>query len=94
MKLSDGEKLNILMLCDIYKHLKVKGEFDPEFISITIFNGCSQILQGTIGLVEKSGRPDIIVDCMRPRGEPDCLWIMRLRLTVVEAVDYDPFAKR
>src|SRR5262245_59341563 len=38
MKLSDGEKLIILMLCDIYKHLKVKGEFDPEFISTTIFN--------------------------------------------------------
>ncbi|MCK1459604.1 YfbU family protein [Bradyrhizobium sp. 2] len=37
MKLSDGEKLTILMLCDIYKALKIKGEFDPEFISTTIF---------------------------------------------------------
>jgi uncharacterized protein len=37
MKLSDGEKLIILMLCDIYKAMKVKGEFDPEFISNTIF---------------------------------------------------------
>lgn len=36
MKLSDGEKLTILMLCDIYKALKITGEFDPEFISNTI----------------------------------------------------------
>ncbi|GAB9242105.1 hypothetical protein [Bradyrhizobium diazoefficiens] len=55
--------------------------------------GCRQILAGTIGLIEKSGRPNIIVDCMRPRGEPDCFWIARLRLTVVEPVDYDPFRR-
>lgn len=36
MKLSDGEKLIILMLADMYKTLKVKGDFDPEFISETI----------------------------------------------------------
>jgi uncharacterized protein YfbU (UPF0304 family) len=36
MKLSDGEKLILLMLTDMYKNLKVKGEFDPEFISETI----------------------------------------------------------
>jgi len=53
---------------------------------------CRQILTGTVGLVEKSGRP-LIVDCVRPRGEPDCLWIARLRLNVLEPVDYDPFAR-
>ncbi|MET4603256.1 uncharacterized protein YfbU (UPF0304 family) [Bradyrhizobium sp. JR4.1] len=37
MKLSDGEKLILLMLADIYKAMKIKGEFDPEFISNTIF---------------------------------------------------------
>jgi uncharacterized protein len=36
MKLSDGEKLIILMLTDMYKAMKLKGEFDPEFISATI----------------------------------------------------------
>jgi hypothetical protein len=36
MKLSDGEKLIILMLTDMYKAMKVKGEFDPDFIATTI----------------------------------------------------------
>ncbi|KRR28537.1 YfbU family protein [Bradyrhizobium retamae] len=34
MKLSDGEKLILLMLCDMYKAMKLKGEFDPCFIAI------------------------------------------------------------
>jgi hypothetical protein len=38
MKLTDGEKLIILMLADMYKAMKVKGEFDPEFISKTIYH--------------------------------------------------------
>lgn len=38
MKLSDGEKLIILMLCDMYKAMKIEGEFDPEFISKTIYD--------------------------------------------------------
>jgi hypothetical protein len=29
MKLSDGEKLIILMLADMYKAMKIDGEFDP-----------------------------------------------------------------
>ena len=36
MKLSNGEKLIILMLADMYKNLKIKGDFDPAFISETI----------------------------------------------------------
>jgi uncharacterized protein YfbU (UPF0304 family) len=39
MKLSDGEKLIILMLADIYKAMKIKGEFDPAFIEATIHGG-------------------------------------------------------
>jgi len=40
MKLSDGEKLILMMLAEIYKHLKIKkAEFDPDFISETIVNG-------------------------------------------------------
>lgn len=34
--------------------------------------GCRQILAGSIGLIEKSGRPSIIVDCMRPRASHHC----------------------
>jgi uncharacterized protein len=37
MKLSDGEKLILLMLCDMYKAMKIKGNFDPEFIANTIY---------------------------------------------------------
>jgi uncharacterized protein len=38
MKLSDGEKLILLMLADMYKGMKIKGDFDPDFISSTIHN--------------------------------------------------------
>jgi uncharacterized protein YfbU (UPF0304 family) len=37
MKLSDGEKLILMMVADMYKHLKIKnGEFDPDFVMDTI----------------------------------------------------------
>jgi uncharacterized protein len=37
MKLTDGEKLILLMLADLQKHLKIKNpEFDSEFIQNTI----------------------------------------------------------
>ncbi|MGY4473739.1 YfbU family protein [Bradyrhizobium sp. USDA 3364] len=36
MKLTDGEKLILLMLTDMYKAMNIKGEFDPEFIANTI----------------------------------------------------------
>ena len=39
LRLSDGERLSILMLCELYKHLKVKGEIDPQFVELAIFNG-------------------------------------------------------
>src|SRR5438046_5400629 len=39
VKFSDGEKLILLMLGDLYKHLKVDGESDPEFIAKVILGG-------------------------------------------------------
>jgi uncharacterized protein len=36
MKLTDGEKLILMMLADIYKHLEIEGEFDPDFVTKTI----------------------------------------------------------
>lgn len=38
MKISDGEKLIILMLSELYDKLNVKGEIDPEFLRSAIFN--------------------------------------------------------
>ncbi|MFZ5517974.1 MAG: YfbU family protein [Candidatus Zhuqueibacterota bacterium] len=38
MKLSDGEKLIILMLSELYENLGVEGEIDPDFIKSAIFN--------------------------------------------------------
>jgi len=40
VSLSDGEKLLLIMLADVYKHLKIKErEIDPEFISQVIWGG-------------------------------------------------------
>ena len=38
MKISDGEKLIILMLTELYQKLDVEGEIDPEFIRSAIFS--------------------------------------------------------
>ena len=39
IKFSDGEKLNMLMLCEIFKHLKIKSELEPEFIEAAVHGG-------------------------------------------------------
>lgn len=39
MTLSDGEKIIIFMLRDIYKHLGINGEIDPDFITSAISSG-------------------------------------------------------
>jgi uncharacterized protein YfbU (UPF0304 family) len=38
MKLSDGEKLIILMLSELHEKLDVKGEIEPDFIKSAIFS--------------------------------------------------------
>lgn len=38
-KFSDGEKLITLMLCELFDHLKLKGEFDTDFIASAIHGG-------------------------------------------------------
>jgi uncharacterized protein len=38
MSVSDAEKLVLVMLSEIYKHLKIKGNIDPELVLTTIFN--------------------------------------------------------
>lgn len=39
MKLSDGEKLGLFMLAEIYEHLGVKGEIDPAFVKMALTDG-------------------------------------------------------
>lgn len=37
MQLSDGERLILVMLAELYKHHKIKGEIDPELVLSSIF---------------------------------------------------------
>jgi uncharacterized protein len=36
---SDGEKLILIMLGEVYKHLKIKGDIDPAFVAEAIHGG-------------------------------------------------------
>lgn len=38
MKITDGEKLILLMLSELYDHLGIEGEIDPEFLRSAIFS--------------------------------------------------------
>ena len=39
LTLRDGEKLILIMLCEIYKHLKIRGDIDPAFVAEAIHGG-------------------------------------------------------
>lgn len=45
MKLTDGEKLIVVMLCDVYKALNLKGSVDPDFVSSSVLSGNFQELK-------------------------------------------------
>src|SRR5258708_35457786 len=47
IKLGDGEKLILLMLCDLFKSLKPKSHTDPELIEQAIYWGHSWRLSST-----------------------------------------------
>ena len=60
MNLSDGEKFVLMVLADMYKHLEIKGEFDPDFISTTISGaicGASDGSTRTFHLNRRKTRP-------------------------------------
>jgi hypothetical protein len=38
MKISDGEKLILLLLCEMYEHLGIRGEYDVRFVKSAILN--------------------------------------------------------
>jgi uncharacterized protein YfbU (UPF0304 family) len=39
VEFSDGEKMIVLMLCDLMKQLKTKGDTNPDFLQSVIFGG-------------------------------------------------------
>jgi uncharacterized protein YfbU (UPF0304 family) len=40
VRLSDGDRLVLIMLCELFKHMKVKGgEIDPGFVEAAVFGG-------------------------------------------------------
>ena len=39
VKFSDGEKLILSMLCDLYKHHKINGNTDPNFVQSVLYGG-------------------------------------------------------
>ena len=62
MELSDGEKLILLMLCEIQEHLKVKGETNTNLVKEAIFSGNIWGLEwGMPGVFHGSETPEEIV---------------------------------
>ena len=61
VKISDGEKLILMMLCDLYKHQEVDGGFDPELVSKAIGRGYYWALDWEYGLFEGGGRTPRVV---------------------------------
>ncbi len=39
MKLSSGERLTLLMLCDVFQALDIKNSFDPDFVRDAVLGG-------------------------------------------------------
>lgn len=39
LSLSEGERLITIMLCDLFKHLKVESEIEPDFVEEVIYGG-------------------------------------------------------
>ncbi|HEX3682226.1 MAG TPA: YfbU family protein [Bryobacteraceae bacterium] len=62
MQLSDGEKLILLMLCEIYDHLKVKGDTDTKLIQSAIFDGHLWALKEKLSGVfhGSEARPEVV----------------------------------
>jgi uncharacterized protein len=48
MNVSDGERLIIMMLCDLYTTLNVKGDVDPELVRSSILGGSRRWLADKI----------------------------------------------
>lgn len=61
MVLSDGEKLIIMMLADLNKHLDVDGDIDASFVSEAITSGNSWALKNKYGIFHgEEATPDVV----------------------------------
>jgi uncharacterized protein YfbU (UPF0304 family) len=71
MKLSEGEKLILMMLSEIYQQLGIKGEIDAKFVQETILRGQFWGLRNKFsGIVEaQAPDPDVV------RETEDILWM-------------------
>lgn len=45
VRISDGERLVLHMLCDLFKHLQVQSDIDPKFVEDALYNGESWALR-------------------------------------------------
>lgn len=63
MELSSGEKLILIMLSEVYEHLKIKGDIDPQFVREAIFSentwGIAWKYPGIMGSVEAPTPPAV-----------------------------------
>lgn len=64
VEFSDGEKMIVLMLCDLMEHLKVKGETNTKFLKSVIFGGHYWALKWDMTGVfhEHVDRPEAVTD--------------------------------
>lgn len=67
MELSEGEKLILIMLSEIYDNLKIKGEIDPKFVREAIYDESTWALAwkypGIVGSVGES-TPPVVKDVL------------------------------
>jgi hypothetical protein len=67
MELSNGEKLILIMLSEIYEKLKIEGEVDPEFVRKAIFDESTWALAwkylGIVGSGSES-TPSVVKDVL------------------------------
>lgn len=65
MEFSVGEKLILKMQCEIYKHLKIKGEIDPAFVEEVLHSGHTWGLHWKYsGLFETGENPQIVKEVL------------------------------
>ena len=63
MELSNGEKLILMMLADIYKHLEIQGDIDPDFVTEVVTSGHTWALEWQYpGIFEATETPTAVVD--------------------------------
>lgn len=99
MKLSDGEKLIILMLSELYEKLGVEGEIEPDFIKSAIFGNQLWGLKWKYSGIpfEESEDPEVVKEVVDILDMWSFIEYAYSRLTEVEKkqleIDAAPFGK-